>query len=238
MAMRHVRVRYDPLHSLDVLVDISFAPQGQKSHERLIVLFGGNVMSWKSGRQSLTATMKWLEVRACQGIHVVVSGVNPCDNHSAIAQTLAGSSSSLKTRHVSIKATSIGRSVKCRPSNCRNKPVMSPTSELETALAIPNQFDAVRGPKRPRLSPRLAGVPYTSVATSSDAVMRSPTPARIINIMITGLINNIVMRRTWKCQLGTLFPLGFYDLVKTLHTNLFRHGNKFWASKWLSEDIS
>eukprot|EP00971_Amphidinium_carterae_P108355 2145458-Amphidinium_carterae.1 len=34
-----------------------------------------------------------------------------CDNQSAIAQTLAGSSSNLKTRHVSIKAHRLGEDI-------------------------------------------------------------------------------------------------------------------------------
>eukprot|EP00971_Amphidinium_carterae_P012056 237794-Amphidinium_carterae.1 len=56
MAMRCVQVKEDPLLPLDVHADISFAPQGQKSHEGLIVTWGNNVISWKYGRHSLTAT--------------------------------------------------------------------------------------------------------------------------------------------------------------------------------------
>eukprot|EP00971_Amphidinium_carterae_P266627 5289082-Amphidinium_carterae.1 len=55
MAMKYtgLKSRKTPL---DVYADISFAPQGQKSHEGLVVAWGGNVLCWKSGRQSLTAT--------------------------------------------------------------------------------------------------------------------------------------------------------------------------------------
>eukprot|EP00971_Amphidinium_carterae_P105526 2089507-Amphidinium_carterae.1 len=53
---------------------------------------------------------------------------------------------------------------------------MSPNSELEQALALPQQFEAVRRSNRSQTSPRPAGVPYASIATSSDAVMRNPTP--------------------------------------------------------------
>eukprot|EP00971_Amphidinium_carterae_P170835 3385781-Amphidinium_carterae.1 len=56
MAMRYKAVPKGTTLPLDVFADISFAPQGQRSHEELIVLWGGNVLSWKSGRQSLTAT--------------------------------------------------------------------------------------------------------------------------------------------------------------------------------------
>eukprot|EP00971_Amphidinium_carterae_P189193 3755724-Amphidinium_carterae.1 len=56
MAMRYVQVKEDPLPPLDVYADISFAPQGQKSYEGLIVIWENNVISWKSGRQSPTAT--------------------------------------------------------------------------------------------------------------------------------------------------------------------------------------
>eukprot|EP00971_Amphidinium_carterae_P188865 3749364-Amphidinium_carterae.1 len=55
MAMRYTGLRSKKL-PLDVYADISFAPQGQKSHEGLVVTWRGNVLSWKSGRQSLTAT--------------------------------------------------------------------------------------------------------------------------------------------------------------------------------------
>eukprot|EP00971_Amphidinium_carterae_P011375 224048-Amphidinium_carterae.1 len=41
MAMRYVQIKGDPLPPLDVFADISFAPQGQKSHEGLIVIWGG-----------------------------------------------------------------------------------------------------------------------------------------------------------------------------------------------------
>eukprot|EP00971_Amphidinium_carterae_P215086 4269050-Amphidinium_carterae.1 len=125
MAMRYVKVTGDPLPPIHVYADISFAPQGQKSHEGLIVIWGGNVISWKSGRQSLTATStSEAELigaanadEALKAMHLVLAEMtgssrmpsNPCgnvwcDNQSAIAQTLAGSSSNLKTRHVSIKA--------------------------------------------------------------------------------------------------------------------------------------
>eukprot|EP00971_Amphidinium_carterae_P349629 6491116-Amphidinium_carterae.1 len=56
MAMKYTGIKSKKLPPLDVYADISFAPQGQKSHEGLLVMWGGNVLSWKSGRQSLTAT--------------------------------------------------------------------------------------------------------------------------------------------------------------------------------------
>eukprot|EP00971_Amphidinium_carterae_P153282 3038746-Amphidinium_carterae.1 len=56
MAMKYTGLKSKKLPPLDVYADISFAPQGQKSHEGLVVVWGGNVLSWKSGRQSLTAT--------------------------------------------------------------------------------------------------------------------------------------------------------------------------------------
>eukprot|EP00971_Amphidinium_carterae_P203407 4036581-Amphidinium_carterae.2 len=125
MAMRYVHIKGDPLPPLDVFADIFFAPQRQKSHEGLIVIWGGNVMSWKSERQSLTATStSEAELlgaanadEVLKAMYLVLSemtgscmmpadpcGVVWCENQSAIAQTLAGSSSKLKTRHVSIKA--------------------------------------------------------------------------------------------------------------------------------------
>eukprot|EP00971_Amphidinium_carterae_P190172 3774778-Amphidinium_carterae.1 len=109
---------------LDVYADMSFAPQGQKSHEGMIVLWGSNLLCWKSGRQSLTATStSEAELfgashagESLKAMHLVLSemlgtsqtSTKPCgrvwcDNQSAISQMLAGSSSNLKTRHVSIK---------------------------------------------------------------------------------------------------------------------------------------
>eukprot|EP00971_Amphidinium_carterae_P205167 4071795-Amphidinium_carterae.1 len=55
MAMKYTGLKSKKI-PLDVYADISFSPQGQKSHEELVVAWGGNVLSWKSGRQSLTAT--------------------------------------------------------------------------------------------------------------------------------------------------------------------------------------
>eukprot|EP00971_Amphidinium_carterae_P128430 2544113-Amphidinium_carterae.2 len=53
--------------------------------------------------------------------------------------------------------------------------VMSPTSKLEQA-EVPQQFAAARRSNRSQNSLRAIAAPYTSVATSSDAAMRSPTP--------------------------------------------------------------
>eukprot|EP00971_Amphidinium_carterae_P142403 2820778-Amphidinium_carterae.1 len=132
MAMRYVQIKGDPLPPLDVCADISFAPQGQKSHEGLIVIWGGNVMSWKSGRQSLTATSTseaellgaanadgalkamYLVLSEMTGSYMMPAdpcGIVWCDNQSSIAQTPAGSNSNLKTRHVSIKAHRLGEDI-------------------------------------------------------------------------------------------------------------------------------
>eukprot|EP00971_Amphidinium_carterae_P213059 4228862-Amphidinium_carterae.2 len=54
---------------------------------------------------------------------------------------------------------------------------MSPKRELEQA-GVPQQFAAARRTNRSQTSPRALGaMPYTSNATSSDTVMRSPNPA-------------------------------------------------------------
>eukprot|EP00971_Amphidinium_carterae_P312820 6217089-Amphidinium_carterae.1 len=123
MAMKYTGIKSKKLPPLDVYADISFAPQGQKSHEGLVVVWGGNVLSWKSGRQSLTATSINAD-EALKAMHLVLAemacsanmSTSPCgnvwcDNQSAIAQTLAGSSSNLKTRHVSIKAHRLGEDI-------------------------------------------------------------------------------------------------------------------------------
>eukprot|EP00971_Amphidinium_carterae_P244611 4856884-Amphidinium_carterae.3 len=132
MAMKCTEIKSKKLPPLDVYAGISFAPQGQKSHEGLIVAWGGNVLSWKSGRQSLTATST-LEAElmgsvnadeALKAMHLVLlemagsanMSTSPCgnvwcDNQSAIAQTIAGSSSNLKTRHVSNKAHRLGKDI-------------------------------------------------------------------------------------------------------------------------------
>eukprot|EP00971_Amphidinium_carterae_P290736 5773205-Amphidinium_carterae.2 len=132
MAMKYTGIKSKKLPPLDAYADISFAPQGQKSHEGLLVMWDGNVLSWKSGRQSLTATStSEAELRgalnadeALKVVHLVLSemtgsakmSTSPCgnvwcDNQSAISQTLAGSSSNLKTRHVSIKAHRLGEDI-------------------------------------------------------------------------------------------------------------------------------
>ena len=135
MALKYVGVEHSLLNplTLQVFSDISFAPNGEKSHEGILVLWGSNVLSWKSGRQSLIATSTAEAeligasnaAEAVKAGHLIVHSMLGssdqtrdlkaqvwCDNQSSIAQIMKDASSNIRTRHISIRAHRLGHDIR------------------------------------------------------------------------------------------------------------------------------
>ena len=125
LAMHYYPVDLKSELQLDCFADISFAPQGEKSHQGLLVKWGPNVLSWKSGRQPLV-TLSTTEAElvgsvdaaeSAKAAHLILHEMLGsssktrrmkatvwCDNQSALAQMMKSSASSIRTRHLSIRS--------------------------------------------------------------------------------------------------------------------------------------
>ena len=113
--------------------DASFAPQGSRSHEGALVIhgsspsaptehpeLGGNLVYWKSGRQSFVtlSTAESELVALSNGVEATIplaltlsellrttSDIHhSCDNSAAITMVRKGIESSFRTRHISLRA--------------------------------------------------------------------------------------------------------------------------------------
>ena len=108
--------------TLTSFVDASFAPDSTRSHTGWIIQLGGNVIAWRSSRQtSITLSTAEAELEAMteglvalQGIHAILVDIGAgffklqlqSDSTSALA--IANGSCSWRTRHLRLKSAWIG----------------------------------------------------------------------------------------------------------------------------------
>ena len=114
-----IMVPHSQVERLTIVTDASLAPGGGKSHEGVTVFHGPNLISWRSGKQSLTA-LSSCEAELVGMVAGVQHGINLmlslgeitqaepttrilCDNAAAISMVQQGPNAVFKTRFISMR---------------------------------------------------------------------------------------------------------------------------------------
>ena len=193
---------------LSCFVDASFAPDGSRSHTGWLVALGGNMIAWRSSRQScITLSTAEAELEAAteglvalQGIQAILVdiGVGPffdmhlhSDSTSALA--IAHGSCSWRTRHLRLKSAWIGELVKAgkitfnhcsgevQPADMLTKPLSSGRlRSLSLLIGLVDVADISNESEQENAA-------STSSTTGSSKQHPSPIPKVLIALLLLSL---------------------------------------------------
>ncbi|OLP75136.1 Retrovirus-related Pol polyprotein from transposon TNT 1-94 [Symbiodinium microadriaticum] len=206
--------------TLSCFVDASFAPDGARSHTGWLVALGGNVISWRSSRQScITLSTAEAELEAAteglvalQGIQAILVdiGVGPFDMHlhsdSTSALAIAHGSCSWRTRHLRLKSAWIGELVKAgnvtfnhcsgevQPADMLTKPLSSGRlRSLSLLIGLVDFTDPIPGRDHEQSAASTDNA--TGNGVGSSAQHPSPIPKVLIALLLLSLATTVEATR-------------------------------------------